>query len=175
MRLQLIHFHAVFKMRSTFQELTSIVSSRRRRWSERNFSENRNIQGNQSKDMLSKIQALRRNIFLSYLWPRSWYLLILEPSEILLTQWETILVWHAVAQLFKRTFEYIRGIITISNCETDQSSWKRLPLRQFKQVPHVLFVLFNICAEINYMILRIWIGRDALRQMTVCVNHTRIN
>ena len=47
MRLQLLHFHAVFKMWPTFQELTSIVSVRRRRWSQRNFSENRNILGNQ--------------------------------------------------------------------------------------------------------------------------------
>ena len=63
MRLQLLHFHAVFKTWPTFQELTSIVSFRRRRWSQRNFSENRNIQGNQSKDVLSKIRGLRRNIF----------------------------------------------------------------------------------------------------------------
>ena len=48
------HFHAVFKTWPTFQELTSIVSFRRR-WSQRNFSENRNIQGNQSKDVLNKI------------------------------------------------------------------------------------------------------------------------
>ena len=52
MRLQLLHFHAVFKTWPTFQELTSIVSFRKRRWSQRNFSENRNKQGNQSKDML---------------------------------------------------------------------------------------------------------------------------
>ena len=50
MRLQLLHFPAVFKTWPTFQELTSIVSFRRRRWSsERNLSENRNIQGNQLK------------------------------------------------------------------------------------------------------------------------------
>ena len=65
MRLQLLHFHAVFKMWPTFQELTSTVSFRRRRWSQRNFSENRNIQGNQSKDVLSKIRGLRRTIFLA--------------------------------------------------------------------------------------------------------------
>ena len=65
MRLQLLHFHAVFKTWSTFQELTPIVSFRRRRWSQRNFSENRTIQGNQSKDMLSKMRGLRRNIFLA--------------------------------------------------------------------------------------------------------------
>ena len=63
MRLQLLHFHTVFKTWPTFQELTSIVSFRRRRWSQRNFSENRNIQGNQSKDMLSRIGGLWRNIF----------------------------------------------------------------------------------------------------------------
>ena len=55
MRLQLLRFHAVFKMWPTFQELTSIVSFRRRRWSQPNFSENRKIHSNQSKDMLSKI------------------------------------------------------------------------------------------------------------------------
>ena len=33
MRLQLLHFHAVFKTWPTFQELTSNVSFRRRRWS----------------------------------------------------------------------------------------------------------------------------------------------
>ena len=49
MRLQLLHFHAVFKMLLTFQELTSIISFRRRRWSQRNFSENWNIQDNQIK------------------------------------------------------------------------------------------------------------------------------
>ena len=65
MRLQLLHFHAVFKTWPTFQELTSIVSFRRRRWSQSNFSENRNIQCNQSKDILSKIRGLRRNIFLA--------------------------------------------------------------------------------------------------------------
>ena len=37
----------------------------RRRWSQRNFSENRNIQSNQSKDILSKIRGLRRNIVLA--------------------------------------------------------------------------------------------------------------
>ena len=42
MRLQLLHFHAVFKTCPTFQELTSIVSFRRRLWSQRNFSGNRN-------------------------------------------------------------------------------------------------------------------------------------
>ena len=52
MRLQLLHFHALFKTWLTFQELTSIVSLRRRCWSQENISENRNIQGNQSKDML---------------------------------------------------------------------------------------------------------------------------
>ena len=54
----------VFKTWPTFQELTSIVSFRRR-WSPRNFSENRNIQGNLSKDVLNKIRGLRRNIFLA--------------------------------------------------------------------------------------------------------------
>ena len=65
MRLQLLHFHVVCKTWPTFQELTSIVSFRRRRWSQRNFSENRNIQCNQSKDVLSKIRGLGRNIFLA--------------------------------------------------------------------------------------------------------------
>ena len=60
-----VHFHAVFKTWPTFQELMSIVSFRRRRWSQSNFSENRNIQGNQSKDILSKIRGLRRNIVLA--------------------------------------------------------------------------------------------------------------
>ena len=50
MKLQLLHFHAVFKTWPIFQELKSIVSFRRR-WSQRNFSENRNIQANQSKDL----------------------------------------------------------------------------------------------------------------------------
>ena len=50
MRLQLLHFHAVFKMWATFPELISVVSFRRRHWSQWNFSENRNMQGNQSKD-----------------------------------------------------------------------------------------------------------------------------
>ena len=57
LRLQLLHFHGVFKTWPTFQELKSIVSFRRRRWSQRDFSVNRNI------------RALRRNIFLaSRLW-----------------------------------------------------------------------------------------------------------
>ena len=34
------------------------VSFRNRRWSQSNFSENRNIQGNQRKDMLNKIRGL---------------------------------------------------------------------------------------------------------------------
>ena len=38
---------------------TSNVLFRRRRWSQRNFSENRNTRGNQSKDMLSKVRGLR--------------------------------------------------------------------------------------------------------------------
>ena len=63
-RLQLLHLHAVFKMWPTFQELTYIVSFRRRRWSQRNFSENRNIQGNQSKDMLNEGRGLGRNIYI---------------------------------------------------------------------------------------------------------------
>ena len=41
---------SVFKTWPTFQELTSIVSFSKRRWSQRNFSENRNMQGNLSKD-----------------------------------------------------------------------------------------------------------------------------
>ena len=41
MRLQLLHFHAVFKTRSTFQEPAN-VSFRRRRWRQRNFSESIN-------------------------------------------------------------------------------------------------------------------------------------
>ena len=64
MRLQLLHFHAVFKTWLTFQELTSINSFRRRRWSERDSGENRNIQGNQRNDMLNKIRGLVRNFFL---------------------------------------------------------------------------------------------------------------
>ena len=37
-------------MWAAFPELISVVSFRRRHWSQRNFSENRNMQGNQSKD-----------------------------------------------------------------------------------------------------------------------------
>ena len=44
MRLQLLHFNAIYKTWPTFQELMFIVSFRRRRWSQRNFSEKRNIQ-----------------------------------------------------------------------------------------------------------------------------------
>ena len=45
---------------------TSIASFRRRRWSQQNFTKNRNIQGNQSKDVLnSKIWGLWINIFLA--------------------------------------------------------------------------------------------------------------
>ena len=70
MRLQLLHFHAVFKTWPTFQELTSIVSFRRRRWSQRNFSENRNIHGNQSKDVLKERRRLlgRNNVLASRRW-----------------------------------------------------------------------------------------------------------
>ena len=53
-------FHAVFKT-----WLTSSIVLFRRRWSQQNFSQNRNIQGNQSKDMLSEIRGLRRNRFLA--------------------------------------------------------------------------------------------------------------
>ena len=73
MRLQLLHFHAIFKMWPTFQELTSIVSLRRRCLSQRFLSENRNIQGNQSNilsKVLSKMQGLRINIFLA---SRRWH------------------------------------------------------------------------------------------------------
>ena len=45
------------------QELTSIVSFRRRRWSQRNSSENRNVHGNQSKDILSKIRLITKKYF----------------------------------------------------------------------------------------------------------------
>ena len=41
--------------------------SRRRRWSQRNFSENRNIQGNQCKYMLNKILGLRSKKYFSCL------------------------------------------------------------------------------------------------------------
>ena len=45
-RLQLHHFHAVFKTWPTFQELTCIISFRRRCWIQSiNFSDNKNIQG----------------------------------------------------------------------------------------------------------------------------------
>ena len=90
MRLQLLHFHVVFKTWPTFQELTSIVSFRRRRWSQRNFSENRNIPGNQSKDMLnSKIRII---IFLA---SRCWrcrprlFKFLMETSVMLLFSNET--------------------------------------------------------------------------------------
>ena len=65
MRLQLLHFHTVFKTWSTCQELTSVVAFRRRRWSQQNFSKNRNIHGKQSKYMLRKIWGSRRNISLA--------------------------------------------------------------------------------------------------------------
>ena len=51
MTLQLLHFHTVFKTWLTFQELTSIVSLRRKCWSQSNLSKNRNVRGNQSKDI----------------------------------------------------------------------------------------------------------------------------
>ena len=72
--------------------------------------------------------------------------------------WKKIYFSLMLRDYLNELLNIIRGSSTISN-------FKRLSLRQFKQVPHVLFVLFNICAEINYIILRIWIGRDALRQM----------
>ena len=55
MRLQLLHFHVSFADISR----TFTVSSRRR-WSQWNFSENRNIRGNKSEDMLSKIHGWRK-------------------------------------------------------------------------------------------------------------------
>ena len=88
MRLQLLHFHAVFKTWPTFQELTSIVSFRRRRWSQSNFSENRNIQCDQSEDILSKTRGLRINIFLA---SRRWRwcphllkvpIMVISPKEV---------------------------------------------------------------------------------------------
>ena len=94
MRLQLLHFHAVFKTWPTFQELTPIVSFRRRRWSQRNFSENRNIHGNQSKDMLNKIRRLRRNIFLA---SRCWRCLprLLRKLIIVLLKFSVIVFGNA--------------------------------------------------------------------------------
>ena len=58
MRLKLLHFHAI--------DVADIsrTNVHRRRWSQRNLSENRNIQGNQSTDILSKIPGLRRHSFL---------------------------------------------------------------------------------------------------------------
>ena len=66
-RLQLLHWfpRCLQNMTDIVQELTSNVSFRKRRWSQRNFSENRKIQGNQSKDILSKTRGLRRNVFLA--------------------------------------------------------------------------------------------------------------
>ena len=63
MSLQLLHLHAVFKTWSTFQELTPIVSFRRRGWSQRDFVGNRNIQSKQSKDLFNKIRGLWREVF----------------------------------------------------------------------------------------------------------------
>ena len=42
----------------------SIVSFRRKRWSLRNFSENRKIRGNQSKDKLTRIRGYEEIFFL---------------------------------------------------------------------------------------------------------------
>ena len=70
MRLQLLHFHSVFKTWPTFQELTSIVSFRRRRWSQGNFGKNRNIQGKQSKDILSKTRITKKYFSCFQRWRR---------------------------------------------------------------------------------------------------------
>ena len=53
MRLQLLHFHVVFKTWPSSEELTSIVSFRRRHW---NFGKNRNMKGNQSKYILNLVK-----------------------------------------------------------------------------------------------------------------------
>ena len=51
LRLQLLHFHAVFNTWPTFQGLMSIFMSGKRRWSQKNFSENRQIKHMLKKDM----------------------------------------------------------------------------------------------------------------------------
>ena len=53
-------FHAVFRTRPTFQELTSFVSFRGRRWGQRSFSERETYR---VTNVLSKIRELRRNNF----------------------------------------------------------------------------------------------------------------
>ena len=63
-RLQLLHFHAVFKKWQTFQELTSIVSFRRKSWSQRNFRERETYRITKVKMCLVKYEDYGRNIFL---------------------------------------------------------------------------------------------------------------
>ena len=60
MRLQLLHFHIVFKTWPTFQELTSIVSFRRR-WSQWNFSERETY----TVTKVNMCEDYGRNIFLA--------------------------------------------------------------------------------------------------------------
>ena len=58
LRLQLLHFHAVFKTWPTFQGLTSIFMFGKRCWSQQNFSKNRQI-----KDMLKKDTRIMKKCF----------------------------------------------------------------------------------------------------------------
>ena len=66
MSLQLLHFHAVLIQNVADISRTTVhMHASLRSGAERNFSENRNIQDNQSKaDIFNKIRGLRRNIFL---------------------------------------------------------------------------------------------------------------
>ena len=64
MRLQLLHFQAVFKTWPTFQELTSTFSFRRRRWSQRNFSERETYRVTKVKICLVKYEDYEEMFFL---------------------------------------------------------------------------------------------------------------
>ena len=64
MILQLLHFHAVFKTWPTFQELASIVSFRRRRWSQRNFSKIETYRVIKVKICLVKYEDYEETLFL---------------------------------------------------------------------------------------------------------------
>ena len=58
MKTSTVPFPRCLQNVADIQELTSIVSFRRRRWSQWNFSENRNTQGSQSKDMLKDYEEI---------------------------------------------------------------------------------------------------------------------
>ena len=147
MRLQLLHFHGVFKTSWTLWDLMSIFSSSKRLWKTTEFHRK---QWNQRKYMLTKTRELRRNIFycfptLPYALHACVYIYIRQLSS-LGCQRCGLWIWLSLLAIFNTLFwVYADSFFTTENGQntkilevdvstgaqsinTERASWSESPL-----------------------------------------------